>query len=84
MKLFRPSLNYPTYPYAEMLVRTAGRFPENVAVVSKDVNLTYRELDALTNSFTNALPNVVRLPFLQSWYVTFRNARISPLFLPMA
>ncbi len=55
MELFRPSLNYPTHPYDEMLVRTAERFPENVAVISKDVNLTYRELDALTNSFANAL-----------------------------
>ena len=53
--LFRPSLNYPTYPYDEMLFRTAERFPENVAVISKEVNLTYRELDALTNSFANAL-----------------------------
>jgi non-ribosomal peptide synthetase component E (peptide arylation enzyme) len=38
-----------------MLFRTAERFPENVAVISKEVNLKYRELDALTNSFANAL-----------------------------
>lgn len=55
MKLFRPSLNYPTYPYSEMLSRTAERCPENVAIVSQEINLTYRELDALTNSFANAL-----------------------------
>ena len=35
MGLFRPSLNYPDYPYAEMLVHTAQRFPENVAVIFK-------------------------------------------------
>ncbi len=55
MQLFRPSLNYPTYPYAEMLARTAERFPENVAVLFKEVSLTYRELNALASSFANAL-----------------------------
>jgi len=38
-----------------MLARTAERYPEHVAIVFKDVNLTYRELDALVNSFANAL-----------------------------
>jgi long-chain acyl-CoA synthetase len=55
MQLFRPSLNYPICPYDELLVRTAERFPENVAVIFHDVSLTYRELDALTNSFAHAL-----------------------------
>ncbi len=54
-ELFRPSLQYPSYPYAEMLARTAERYPEHIAVVFDDVNLTYRELDALVNSFANAL-----------------------------
>ena len=54
-ELFRPALQYPSYPYAGMLARTAERCPEHVAVVFKDVNLTYRELDALVNSFANAL-----------------------------
>ncbi len=54
-QLFRPSLQYPSHPYDEMLARTAGRFPENEAVLFKDVNLTYRELDALVNAFGNAL-----------------------------
>src|SRR6266700_5828643 len=55
MELFRPSLQYPSYLYAEMLTRTSERYPEHVAVVFKYVNLTYRELDALVNSFANAL-----------------------------
>jgi long-chain acyl-CoA synthetase len=55
MELFRPSLPYPSYPYAEMLARTAERYPDHVAVVFNDVSLTYRELDALVNSFANAL-----------------------------
>ena len=55
LELFRPSLQYPSYPYAEMLARTAGRYPEHVAVIFKDINLTYRELDALVNAFANAL-----------------------------
>jgi long-chain acyl-CoA synthetase len=54
-ELFRPSLNYPIHPYDEMLTRTAERYPEHVAVVSKEVNLTYRELEALVNAFANAL-----------------------------
>ncbi|MBO0791714.1 MAG: acyl--CoA ligase, partial [Ktedonobacteraceae bacterium] len=55
MELFRPSLQYPSYPYAEMLARTAERYPEHVALVFNDVSLTYRELDALVSSFANAL-----------------------------
>src|ERR1051326_6398636 len=53
--LFRPALQYPSYPYAAMLARTADRYPEHVAIVFKDVNLTYRELDAQVDSFANAL-----------------------------
>ena len=53
--LFRPPLDYPRMPYDRMLADTAGRVPENVAVVSGDASLTYRELDALTNRFARAL-----------------------------
>src|SRR5437588_3940742 len=31
LPLFRPSLHYPTHPYAEMLAKTAERYPEQVA-----------------------------------------------------
>ena len=55
LSLFRPSLHYPTHPYAAMLAQTAERYPEQVALLFKDVNLTYRELQALVNSFANAL-----------------------------
>jgi acyl-CoA synthetase (AMP-forming)/AMP-acid ligase II len=55
MELFRPSLQYPSHPYDEMLTRTAQRFPENEAVLFRDANLSYRELDALVNAFANAL-----------------------------
>ncbi len=54
-ELFRPSLQYPSHPYDEMLTRTAQRYPENEAVLFKDANLSYRELDALANAFGNAL-----------------------------
>src|SRR5437588_4480968 len=54
-ELFRPSLQYPSYPYAGMLTRTAARYPEHIAVVFNDVNLTYRELEALVNAFAHAL-----------------------------
>ena len=42
-------------PYDRLLTDTAGRTPENVAVVSGDVSLTFRELEALTNRFARAL-----------------------------
>jgi long-chain acyl-CoA synthetase len=38
-----------------MLTRTAARYPEHIAVVFNDVNLTYRELEALVNAFSHAL-----------------------------
>src|SRR3989475_12413748 len=38
-----------------MLSHGAARHPENVAVIFRDVSLTYRELEALTNRFARAL-----------------------------
>jgi long-chain acyl-CoA synthetase len=58
MELFRPSLQYPTHPYDEMLSHTAERFPEHVALLFNEVNLSYRELNALVNSFANALQHL--------------------------
>jgi len=52
---FRPPLDYPRIPYDRMLSHGAARHPENVAVVWRDVSLTYRELEALTNRFARAL-----------------------------
>ncbi len=54
-ELFRPSLQYPMYPYAEMLTQTAARYPEHTAIVFNDVNLTYRELEALVNACARGL-----------------------------
>src|SRR5260370_31620912 len=92
-ELFRPSLQYPSGPYAEILSRTAERFPENEAVISRDVNLTYRELDALVNAFANALLDMGirkgdrvcllmtnRPEFLVSWFAL---ARIGAIISPM-
>jgi long-chain acyl-CoA synthetase len=92
-ELFRPSLQYPSHPYAEILARTAERFPENEAVIFGDVNLTYRELDALVNSFANALLELGihkgdrvcllmtnRPEFLVSWFAL---ARIGAVISPM-
>ena len=55
LTFFRPPLDYPRIPYDRMLSHGAGRYPENVAVVFRDVSLTYRELEALTNRFARAL-----------------------------
>ena len=115
-ELFRPSLQYPSYPYAEMLTRTAERYPEHIAVIfsaptrlaneaaplplraqasrkENDVNLTYRELEALVNAFAHALldlgisrgqtvcllmPN--RAEYVISWFAI---ARIGAVASPM-
>ena len=55
VEFFRPPLDYPRIPYDRMLSHGAARHPENVAVVFRDVSLTYRELEALTNRFARAL-----------------------------
>src|SRR5438477_12959727 len=89
-ELFRPSLQYPAYPYAEMLTRTAERYPEHVAVVFNDVNLTYRELEALVNAFAHALLDLAisqrqtacllmtnRAEYLISWFAIARIGAIA-------
>ena len=40
-EFFRPPLDYPRIPYDQMLSHGAARHPENVAVVFRDVSLTY-------------------------------------------
>ena len=110
-ELFRPSLHYPSHAYAEILSKTAERYPENEAVKfslpmlavkgtetrqienEKDVNLTYRELDALVNAFANALLDLGiqkgdrvcilmtnRPEFIVSWFAL---ARIGVIISPM-
>jgi len=54
-EFFRPPLDYPRIPYDQVLSHGAERYPENVAVVFREVSLTYRELEALTNRFARAL-----------------------------
>jgi len=92
-ELFRPSLTYPVHPYDEMLTRTAERYPEHVAAVSKEVNLTYRELEALVNTFANALQELGvskgqkvclfmtnRAEYVISWFAVTRvGAIVSPI-----
>jgi len=54
-EFFRPSLDYPHISYDKMLTYGAMRWPENVAVIFRDNNITFRELEGLTNSFARAL-----------------------------
>ncbi len=93
MEFFRPPLHYPAYPYSEMLARTAERFPEHEALISKDENLTYRELDALVNMCANALLDLGvckgqrvcllmtnRAEYLLSWFAVTRiGGVVSPM-----
>ncbi|MEX2146333.1 MAG: long-chain-fatty-acid--CoA ligase [Candidatus Rokuibacteriota bacterium] len=54
-ELCRPPLDYPRGPYDRMLTQAAERWPQNTAVVFKDISLTFREVEALTNRFAHAL-----------------------------
>jgi long-chain acyl-CoA synthetase len=53
--LVRPKLDYPRVPYHELLYRTAERTPDKWATVFHDQKLTFREIDALSNSLANGL-----------------------------
>jgi long-chain acyl-CoA synthetase len=93
MEFVRPSINYPVHPYDELLTRTAEKFPENTALVCKDISLTYRELEGMVNSFANALLQLGvkqgdrvclfmtnRPEFIISWFAIARiGATISPM-----
>jgi len=76
-----------------MLTHTAQRFPENSAVIFKDVDLTYRELESLVNIFANSLLDLGirkgqtvclfmtnRPEFLIAWFAL---ARIGAIVSPM-
>ncbi len=54
-ELFRPPLTYPRMPYGERVARAVERYPEQEAIVFKDLSLTFRELEGLTNAFANGL-----------------------------
>ena len=58
LEFFRPPLEYPRIRYDQMLSHGAARYPENVAVVFRDVSLTYRELEAMTDRFARALASL--------------------------
>jgi long-chain acyl-CoA synthetase len=92
-ELFRPSLQYPSQAYAEILSKTAERYPENEAVIFKDINLSYRELESLVNTFANALLDLGirkgdrvcllmtnRPEFVVSWFAL---ARVGAIISPM-
>jgi long-chain acyl-CoA synthetase len=92
-ELFRPSLQYPSHSYVEILSKTAERYPENESVIFKNVNLTYRELDALVHALANALLDLGirkgdrvcllmtnRPEFIVSWFAL---ARVGAIISPM-
>jgi long-chain acyl-CoA synthetase len=54
-ELARPKLEYPRIPYHELLRRSAARVPDKPATVFHGQSLTFRELDALSNSLANGL-----------------------------
>jgi len=49
------SIEYPPIPLHEILIRTAKEHPEKVAIAYFDGEITYRELNSLSNQFAAAL-----------------------------
>jgi len=54
-RLFRPRLDFPRVPYHDLLRRTVERTPEKTAMNFHDQQLTFRELEGLSNSLAHAL-----------------------------
>jgi len=50
-----PTLSYPAVPLPRLLELAAQSFPERVALIYSDRQLTYRELDGYCNRFATAL-----------------------------
>ncbi|MEE9274917.1 MAG: AMP-binding protein, partial [bacterium] len=54
-RLFRPPLHYPEYPFHGLLRTPAQRFPDRVALVEGETELTFREMECLSNACAHAL-----------------------------
>ncbi len=52
---FRPPLDYPEYPFHGLLRSSAEKYPEHTALVHGDRELTFRELEGLSDSCAHAL-----------------------------
>ncbi len=52
---FRPTLDYPEYPFHGLLRSAFERFPEHLALVDGEAELTFRELEGLSNACARAL-----------------------------
>ncbi|MFQ5916043.1 MAG: class I adenylate-forming enzyme family protein [Nitrospinota bacterium] len=52
---FRPSLQYPDYPFHGLLRTSFDRSPDRVALVDGKKELTFRELEGLSNACAHAL-----------------------------
>src|SRR5512134_203831 len=53
--LFRPKLEYPSIPYHGLLRHSAQRAPDRCATVFQGQQLTFREIDALSNALAHGL-----------------------------
>ena len=54
-KALPEKLNYPKIPLQELLCQSAENFPQKVAIVCGEKEITYTQLDLLSNQFANAL-----------------------------
>src|SRR5579859_3482818 len=54
-ELFRPPVDFPDMPYDHLLRQAAERHPDRVAIVYRQMSLTYREVVAMVNCIANGL-----------------------------
>jgi long-chain acyl-CoA synthetase len=52
------SIKYPTVTLQEILQRTAEKYPDKVAIAYSEKEITYAQLDLLSNRFANALASL--------------------------
>jgi long-chain acyl-CoA synthetase len=52
------SIKYPTVTLQEILQRTAEKYPDKVAIAYSEREITYAQLDLLSNMFANALASL--------------------------
>ncbi len=52
------TIRYPAFPLQDLLQKTAEKYPNKTAIVYNTREISYAELDLLSNQFANALTNL--------------------------
>ena len=57
-ELFRPPLDFPDVAYDHLLRQAAERYPDRLAIVYRNMSLTYREVVSMVNCIANGLSSL--------------------------